>query len=459
MARPVRLGPTTTALTLCLVATIGSRPLFTQDPGPLLRERVVAERNSPSIVAAIVDDHGTRFVAHGTRSKLNGAAASDQNTVFEIGSISKVFTGILLAEAVKRGEVGLDDPIARYLPKGVKTPRYNGKEITLLNLIWHTSGLPFKPDNLNPSHPENPWADYTTARLYEFLGRYELKHEPPVEFDFRRFEYSNLGVGLLGHILSRRAGMDYETLVRDRILRPLGMNDTAIQLTPRMKAHLATPYNADGDRTSNWEVPHLEGGGGLRSTASDMAKFIAANLGFATAGSVALTDARRLTWNKGTIREGKLTRDGSNLLYHGGSTGGYVSIVAVDTTRRKGVFVASNSQGPVEDIAFHVLDDSFPLVPMPPARQSISLSEAILNQYVGEYHLPDVNLTVAVSREGRRLFLQQPGEARAGLFAISETQFFLRVVDASVTFTKDASGGVTGLVLHQRGDHVGKRIK
>ena len=445
---------------LCLAAVPGPRALFTQNQlVPLLRERVAADLNSPSIVVAIVDEHGMRFVAHGARSKLIRAPASDQNTVFEIGSITKVFTGILLAEALKRGEVSLNDPISRYLPREVKTPRYNSKEITLLNLIWHTSGLPFKPDNLNPSNPENPWADYTTARLYEFLGRYELKHEPPVEFDFRRFEYSNLGVGLLGHILSRRAGTDYETLVRDRILRPLGMNDTAIHLTPRMKTNLATPYNADGDATSNWDAPHLEGGAGLRSTASDMAKFIAANLGFGSSGSVALTDARRLTWNKGAIRDGKLTRDGSDILYHSGSTGGYVSTVAVDTSRRKGVFVASNSQGPVEDIAFHVIHESFPLAPIPPARKSIALSEAILSQYVGEYHISDVNLTVVISRERQRLFLQQPGEARYGLFATSETEFFLRVVDAAITFTKDASGRVTGLVLHQKGDHVGKRIK
>jgi serine-type D-Ala-D-Ala carboxypeptidase/endopeptidase len=317
----VRVCATTSGLTVWVVAVLGLGILFAQDLESVLRERVAVDRNSPSIVVAIVDEQGTKVVAHGSRSKLVRAAPSDQNTVFEIGSITKVFTGIVLAEAVRRGEVKLDDPISRYLPQGVKTPRYNGQEIALLNLIWHTSGLPFKPDNLHPRHPENPWADYTTARLCDFLGRYELKHQPPAEFDFRRFEYSNLGVGLLGHILSRRAGTDYETLVRDRILRPLGMNDTAVNLSARMKAHLATPYNADGDRTSNWDVPHLEGGAGLRSTASDMSKFIAANLGFALDASLALTEARQLTWNKGTIREGKLTRDGSDILYHGGSTG------------------------------------------------------------------------------------------------------------------------------------------
>jgi hypothetical protein len=96
---------------------------------------------------------------------------------------------------------------------------------------------------------------------------------------------------------------------------------------------------------------------------------------------------------------------------------------------------------------------------MPAPRKTISLSEEILNQYVGEYHLPDLNLTLAISRDGRRLFVQQSGDARAGLFPTSETEFFLRVVDATITFTKDASSRATGLVLHQKGDHVGKRIK
>lgn len=130
-----------------------------QDIETILRERVNSERNQASVVVAVVDENGTKFFGYGKKSKLKNSTASNENTAFEIGSITKVFTGILLAEAVKRGEVKLDNPLSKYLPNGVITPKYNGKEITLLNLIWHTSGLPFKPENLNPRNPENPWAD------------------------------------------------------------------------------------------------------------------------------------------------------------------------------------------------------------------------------------------------------------------------------------------------------------
>src|SRR5262249_16319019 len=156
------------------------------------------------------------------------ATASNQNTVFEIGSITKVFTGILLAEAVKRGEVKLEDPISKYLPKYVTTPKYNGKEITLLNLIWHTSGLPMKPNNLHSSNLKSPYADYSVKQMYEFLAKYQLTRDPPSQFDYSKFEYSNLGVGLLGHILSLRAKTTYENLIKTRVLQPLGMHDTTI---------------------------------------------------------------------------------------------------------------------------------------------------------------------------------------------------------------------------------------
>jgi CubicO group peptidase (beta-lactamase class C family) len=446
---------------LWVILVIASISVHAQSIEKLLQERVNSDRNQTSIVVAVVDEKGTKFFSYGKTAKQANASDSNENTVFEIGSISKVFTGVLLAEAVKRGEVKLEDPISKYLPKGVRTPTYNGKGITLLNLTWHTSGLPFKPDNLNPRNPENPWADYTAQRLYEFLGRYELKRELPSDFDYSRFQYSNLGVGLLGHILSLRANTSYENLVKTRILRPLGMNDTAITLTPEMKARLAVAYNADGDETSNWDIPVLEGCGAMRSTASDMAKFISANLGFTTTSDVALHEARKLTWNEGAIVEGKLGFDKkkNHLLFHGGSTGGYISFVVIDTVQKRGIFVASNSQDSVEDIGFHFIDNTVPLRPIAVARKETSLSEEILERYVGVYQLHDLNIIFTITREGRRLFLQQAGQARVGLFAEKETEFFLKVVEATITFTKDENGKVNGLVLHQKGDHIGKRIK
>jgi hypothetical protein len=226
-----------------------------------------------------------------------------------------------------------------------------------------------------------------------------------------------------------------------------------------MKARLAVGYNADGDQTPNWDLPVLEGCGALRSTASDMAKFISANLGFTSRAGVALDEARDLTWNKGTIVNGKLLHNKSNVLYHGGSTGGYLSFVAIDTAQKNGVFVVTNSQDSVEDIGFHIIHNSFPLKATAEPRTQIILSETILERYVGEYQLSDLGIRFVISSKGQRLFLQQNGEDRVGLFAQTESKFFLKVVDATITFTKDEDGNVNGLVLHQKGDHTGRKIK
>ena len=154
----------------------------------------------------------------------------DGNTVFEMGSISKVFTGALLADMVARGEVKLDDPIAKYLPQTVKVPSRNGRQITLLDLATQSSGLPRLPSNMRPADFSNPYADYSVQQLYEFLSGYSLTRDPG-----QRYEYSNLGVGLLGHVLALRAGKSYEEILKERILDPLGMNDTRVDATPSMK--------------------------------------------------------------------------------------------------------------------------------------------------------------------------------------------------------------------------------
>jgi len=127
--------------------------------------------------------------------------------------------------------------------------------------------------------------------------------------------------------------------------------------------------------------------------------------------------------------------------------------------QKRGVFVASNSQDSVEDIGFHFIDNTVPLRSIAVARKEIGLSEEILERYVGEYQLQDLNIIFAITREGRRLFLQQAGEARVGLFAEKETEFFFKAVVATIIFTTDENGKVNGLILRQKGDHIGKRIK
>jgi serine-type D-Ala-D-Ala carboxypeptidase/endopeptidase len=199
----------------------------------LIRTRVENKWNM-GIVVGIIDETGTRVAAYGT-GKKDSEQKLDAETLFEIGSITKTFTGILLADMAEQGEVKLDDPVAKFLPADVKVPEKNGKKITLQNLSQHTSGLPRLPGNFKPADPHDPYADYTIKQMYEFLAKCELTSEIGEKYD-----YSNLAVGLLGHALSLKAGKDYEALVESRICGPLSLKSTRITLTPALKARLAT---------------------------------------------------------------------------------------------------------------------------------------------------------------------------------------------------------------------------
>ncbi len=143
----------------------------------ILEQRIDAMHRSVGIVVGVIDAHGRRIVAYG---HLNQGDARPLNgeTIFEIGSVTKVFTSLLLADMVQRGEVALDDPVAKYLPASVKVPQRDGKQITLVDLATHTSGLPRLPTNLKPKDASNPYADYTVDDLYEFLSSYKLTRDP-----------------------------------------------------------------------------------------------------------------------------------------------------------------------------------------------------------------------------------------------------------------------------------------
>ncbi|MDA1055657.1 MAG: serine hydrolase [Planctomycetota bacterium] len=223
---------------------------------------------------------GVGAVAAGAQAMAFGGkrsaeqAAPDQNTVFEIGSITKVFTTTLLADMHLAGEVKLDDPVNQFLPAQGQLVCRGGHDVTLRHLATHTSGLPRMPANLTRKQllSDNPYADYSADDLYACLAKCRLKSRPGANSS-----YSNLGSGLLGLVLSLVGGGDYESLVLDRILRPLGMMDTAIRLTDQQQQRLA-PGHAKGERVHNWDFQALAAAGAFRSTLADMQKFLRANI-------------------------------------------------------------------------------------------------------------------------------------------------------------------------------------
>src|SRR5437667_2900301 len=303
------------------------------------------------MVIGLVDERGSRVLAagkldNGTRQEVNG------DTVFEIGSVTKTFTTLLIQDMVERDEVKLDDPVAKYLPESVKVPARDGTQITVLNLATHTAGFPRDPSNLTPGHglPENAFADYTVEKLYAFLSSFTLDREPG-----SKFEYSNVGMALLGHILALKAGTNYETLVVERICRPLKMNSTRVTLTPELQARLARGHDQLGKPAPNWEFQVYDGAGGLRSTANDLLKYVSANIGLMPSSLTRLMEQTHVIRHKGTsthgdtamawMNRGEGYQSGMKLLGHAGATGGYETFIGFDKEQRRGVVVLCNQQG------------------------------------------------------------------------------------------------------------------
>ncbi|HEY6344574.1 MAG TPA: serine hydrolase [Bryobacteraceae bacterium] len=441
--------------------------LGTDEIREILAKRIDQQKQAVGIVVGVIEPTGRRVIAYGRLAKGGPLGSRDPGTVdgdtiFEIGSITKVFTSLLLADMVNRKEVTLDDPAAKSLPETVKMPERGGRSITLHDLSTHSSRLPRLPSNIKPKDLRNPYADYSVDNLYEFISGYVLPRDPGCEF-----EYSNLGGGLLGHILASRAGTDYESLIRTRITEPLSMPDTGITLSSSMKQRMATGHTAMLAPTANWDLPTLAGAGALRSSASDMLTFLEALLGYkesplAPAMKVML-EVRR-TADQTTIGLGWLiiSADGREIAWHSGGTGGFRSWAGYDPNERVGVVVLSNASTltGVDDIGLHLLNPTLPLAnPEPPKqRNEIHIDPKLLDNYTGRYQVTP-NLTLEITRDGDRLFGQGFAQVngqdlvlpRFEVFAEGEKNFFARVTDSQITFETGPEGRATSLILHKAG--------
>jgi CubicO group peptidase (beta-lactamase class C family) len=321
----------------------------------LLKESL--DGSNAGMVIGLLDSTGTRVFSagkldDGTEAKVDG------DTVFEIGSCTKVFTTLLACEMARRGEVNLEDPVAKHLPPEVKVPAFEGKQITLRHLAAQESGLPWHADSHQRIFQHSSGraaleelrkaADaYTAEDLYEFLAGHTLSRAPGSQF-----QYSNVGMALLGRALELRMGETYETLVVNRICRPLKMNDTRITLTPDQKTRLARGHWADGTLAENINFQVMAPAGSLLSTTNDLLKFLSATLALTDSDLrpameemqvVRHVDAPKFGttampwWDLGVYQP-----PGSQLLGHGGGGFGYLAFIGFDRLKRRGVVALTN---------------------------------------------------------------------------------------------------------------------
>ena len=330
-----------------------------------------------AIVIGIVDPNGTQFYSIGKVSDANNTTV-DQNTIFAIGSNTKVFTTVLLAEMVEDGLIKLNDPIDKYLPPSVTIPQYKGHKITIEDLATHTSGLPEFPSNYCPSFAiSNAQSlddkvqrvrnlmsctkNYTIGQLYQGLSNTTITREPG-----SKYEYSTFGTGLLGHILTLKSNMSsYDELLTERILNVLGMNSTSIYLSDEQKSRLAIGHLSGQElplfNISNPLVP----GGGLYSSADDLLKFISANIGLIkTKLDSAMQTSHLIRHSTGFLIPNNIAVSGKNgdielyiglgwlittnlgneIIWHnGGTIGGYNAFMGFNPATNRGIVVLCNT--------------------------------------------------------------------------------------------------------------------
>jgi serine-type D-Ala-D-Ala carboxypeptidase/endopeptidase len=421
--------------------------LGTDEIREILAKRIDQQKQAVGIVVGVIEPNGRRVVANGDPRPVDG------DTIFEIGSVTKVFTSLLLADMVNRKEVTLDDSAAKYLPEHVRMPERNGRSITLLDLSTHRSALPPMPGN------QKPEANYTIDDLYRFLSGYTLPRDPGSEY-----EYSNLGAGLLGHLLACRAGTDYESLIRNRIAQALSMPDTGITLSSSMNQRMAVGHNAMLTPVANSDLPTpFAGAGALRSSVNDTLTFLQAFLGYRESplapAMKAMLEVRRPA-GQATIGLGWITMlaHGQEIVGHNGATAGFRSFAGYDPQKRIGVVILSNASTPtgIDDIGFHLLNPNAPLVDLDPLKEhaGIPMDPMLLDRYTGRYQLPDRILEIM--RNGNRLFAQVTavgGKPIAGpmfeMFPESESIFFVKMTGGRISFETGPDGRATSLIMHR----------
>lgn len=412
-------------------------------------EPLITAGRTEAISVAVVTNGATRVIHMGDAG--NQIGCPDDRTVYEIGSITKVFTGILLAGLVVDEKINLSDA-AVVEGSPIELPSAGGQPIRWVDLSTHRSGLPRLPSNFQPNDHRDPYAAYDTARAAEFLQTLGSP-KPPGSSD----EYSNIAVSILGRLIADVAGKPYSDLLRDRVTATLAMNDTSIELTSSMQQRFAQPYQFKGVPNSPWTFADLPAAGGIRSTLADMIRFAQAQL---HPPENDLGKAIEVAWSRqaepigGGFANGlgwMIARDG-NTHWHNGGTGGFRSSIFVNRQLDCAVIVLANTaDAPVDPLAERLVQRLAGLDVQPQQFDTdfkVPLEE--MERLEGRYQLaPTFIFTVRVA--GDRLLIEITDQPTQQVYAKANDVWFYKSVDAELHFDLPERGKSRSLSLHQDG--------
>ena len=462
------------AVTLVAFATPAQAQPTDAEIKAILAQRIDVDKQAVGLAAVIVEGDKVRIVTHGAMG-VDRAEPITPDTLFEVGSITKTFTALLLADMVIKGEVKLDDPVEKWLPQGLglrgglKLRDHAGSPIRLVDLATHRSGLARIPDNMPNGTRADPYVDYREQQLLIYLKDRETlvetdggKISKATKKRDEAYAYSNLGYGLLGYVLARAADTSYADLLQKRVLTPLGLTSTYLDIPNRERVRFSNPHYIDRDatlkRNKHWSFDVLAPAGALIMSARDMGRY-------AQAASDAIDTPLKAAFSLAQKRYGDgmapmnpqglgwilAPMNGRTVFNHDGMTGGFTSSLWVDPDRRAGVAVLSNTSAPVLDIALHLLEPSIPLKNLAAMRATaVPVNSKIMAQYVGTYALtPKFNVTIRL-RDGK-LFAQATGQGEFELFGKSDSTFFARITPLEIAFEDVKEGKAMRFQITQGG--------
>ncbi|MBO6512620.1 MAG: serine hydrolase [Phycisphaerales bacterium] len=446
---------TRTALGAVILGSVSSSTLVLAQENPV--EDAVNKHIEPLIEAGLVPGAVVAVRSKGidsyyTLGKLDYESDESPSfdTLYEVGSISKVFTGVLFADAVRRGEVTKDTLVDDLLPDEFDARDFEGTEVELWHLTTHTSGWPTAPANLRPADAENPFLGYTDEMMYYYISNASPKRTPGTEF-----EYSNLGVGLLGTLVSKNAGTGYEDLVIERVFEPLGIEEFWITLDDDERDRLA-PATSSKRATKPWGATGaMDPAGMWVSSAPAMLEFAVANLEGGE-GEIyeSLEFAREPMADSGFGRVcfgWMLALDGSTY-WHNGMTGGYSSYMAINHDLDLAVVVLTNSATLTTTTVGEKLVQQLAGMDVEPVQ--LEAADPIDADYaaklVGEYESPYYVMEITHERGG--LFAKITGQTALSIVEIEgEHRFRYEAVDAELEFEMSDDGTATSVTLYQNG--------
>lgn len=300
---------------------------------------------SGGVSAAVYHNGATEFYNYGTDNP-------DENSLYEIGSITKVFTALLFLILENKGQVDRHDPIKKHLPE-VDFQDSKVADIKLEQLILHSSGLPRRPNNMPRSNPEDPYSDYTQSHLYSFLSSHALDRE-----SIGKYEYSNLGYGLLGHVLELASNKTYADLVEEEIFQPLNMRSSFVNMNENNDSKLQPGHDEEEKEVPNWHPGALVGPGGIVSTLYDMSLFQEAyvNPRKSKLGQCIKTSQEPIASSNDTKQHAfgwviYHLKSGGRMIWHRGGTRGYQSFIGFTPEEEFSTVILANCQLNLDRIA------------------------------------------------------------------------------------------------------------